>query len=523
MGVEKQINIRDFVGDIRGAMSSFQLMKKYDLSLFGLVQALSRLVNARAIELGELRRLLPIEKQEVILYQQRQVPRSLAQGRVLVCDLSDPTTEGCIGNITEEGFQVKGIPAKVGETKSFLIAPEDLIAVRSFAVEAECRWAKPGFGHEETISGYRINTLSEQARTELRKLVLGGATEAGSTYWQSFATEEELASSDSDTGPGLAERVEHATLLKYDVSETGSFDTRMEVELFSHVLNGFAMPCFLIDETYRIIFANEFSLTLGLERDQLVGASFLKFFPGTADSVRSFMDQVLFDRVVLTFVAWMNVFQQRYFVRSCFRSLRCENRRLLLVALQDFTDAIQKMQSTESRVNELLGAYKEVLANLATNEATLHQRDQVMHLVIDSVGQRLKEERQRLIFDVGSHLKPIINRLKAEKMSERGASLLNTLEILLDEVGSVCGNRMPGVYNVLTPRETEVCDLILAGHGSKEIAETLGLSLETVTTHRSKIRKKLGLVPGQSIYNALKARMGGLTQLTQSKSFSMED
>ncbi len=106
----------------------------------------------------------------------------------------------------------------------------------------------------------------------------------------------------------------------------------------------------------------------------------------------------------------------------------------------------------------------------------------------------------------------MISRLKMEKMSDRGTSLLSALENLVDNVFSISDYRMPGVYTVLTPRETEVCDLILAGYDSKSIAATLGLSLETVTTHRSKIRKKLGLAPGQSIYNELRGRLGRLVR-----------
>jgi DNA-binding CsgD family transcriptional regulator len=45
----------------------------------------------------------------------------------------------------------------------------------------------------------------------------------------------------------------------------------------------------------------------------------------------------------------------------------------------------------------------------------------------------------------------------------------------------------------LTPREMEICDLLKGGLSSKEVAELLGISPETVEKHRRHIRKKLGI------------------------------
>ena len=45
----------------------------------------------------------------------------------------------------------------------------------------------------------------------------------------------------------------------------------------------------------------------------------------------------------------------------------------------------------------------------------------------------------------------------------------------------------------LSPRELQVISLIGAGHGTREIAESLSLSVKTVETHRLTIKRKLGL------------------------------
>ncbi|MFJ2029928.1 response regulator [Streptosporangium sp. NPDC087985] len=53
------------------------------------------------------------------------------------------------------------------------------------------------------------------------------------------------------------------------------------------------------------------------------------------------------------------------------------------------------------------------------------------------------------------------------------------------------GERMP--ESILTPREEEIVKLIAEGNSSKEIAETLVISVKTVERHRANVLQKLGM------------------------------
>ena len=57
------------------------------------------------------------------------------------------------------------------------------------------------------------------------------------------------------------------------------------------------------------------------------------------------------------------------------------------------------------------------------------------------------------------------------------------------------GTRTPaqGAFEVLTPRQREVLQLIAEGHSSKEIAGRLHLSPKTVETHRTELMARLGI------------------------------
>ena len=52
----------------------------------------------------------------------------------------------------------------------------------------------------------------------------------------------------------------------------------------------------------------------------------------------------------------------------------------------------------------------------------------------------------------------------------------------------------------LSPREAEVMNLMLAGRRLKEIAAQLDISVKTVTTHRSRLLRKLGLEDNLGLY-----------------------
>lgn len=49
------------------------------------------------------------------------------------------------------------------------------------------------------------------------------------------------------------------------------------------------------------------------------------------------------------------------------------------------------------------------------------------------------------------------------------------------------------VYQVLSPREREVLQLLAEGRGNRDIAESLSLSQKTVETHRTQIMRKLNI------------------------------
>ena len=57
----------------------------------------------------------------------------------------------------------------------------------------------------------------------------------------------------------------------------------------------------------------------------------------------------------------------------------------------------------------------------------------------------------------------------------------------------VRGEAPPEPFELLTPRQREVLQLVAEGHSTKEIADRLGLSVKTVETHRALLMRRLGV------------------------------
>jgi DNA-binding CsgD family transcriptional regulator len=69
-----------------------------------------------------------------------------------------------------------------------------------------------------------------------------------------------------------------------------------------------------------------------------------------------------------------------------------------------------------------------------------------------------------------------------------------------DDMGAGPAGRAAPFESVLTPRERQVVDLILAGHATVDIARRLGLSRGTVKNHRCRIYYKLDITTERELF-----------------------
>ena len=95
------------------------------------------------------------------------------------------------------------------------------------------------------------------------------------------------------------------------------------------------------------------------------------------------------------------------------------------------------------------------------------------------------------------NLHPELQADEFHRHKEQMLSLVDTLQALNGDAPD--GNSDP-LHAKLSRREREVMSMLLSGQRLKEIAARLDISVKTVTTHRSRLMKKLRVEDNLGLY-----------------------
>jgi len=105
-------------------------------------------------------------------------------------------------------------------------------------------------------------------------------------------------------------------------------------------------------------------------------------------------------------------------------------------------------------------------------------------------------------------IQPYIAELEKSGLDGRQKAYIKILKSNLDDIVS---QFLPIIsLNYLTPAEIRIANFIKYGRTTKEVAELLGLSIETINSHRKGIRKKMGIINKKiNLGSFLLCRKGG--------------
>jgi hypothetical protein len=120
-----------------------------------------------------------------------------------------------------------------------------------------------------------------------------------------------------------------------------------------------------------------------------------------------------------------------------------------------------------------------------------------MYITIRNMMKAFERERSGIETGVSHKVETLLIPALEKIKNENSADIRNSyLELLQDQLINLTrgfSKELDGRFLNLTRSEMLICSHIQSGRSSKEIAEKMGTSLETVQTHRRNIRKKLGL------------------------------
>ena len=108
--------------------------------------------------------------------------------------------------------------------------------------------------------------------------------------------------------------------------------------------------------------------------------------------------------------------------------------------------------------------------------------------------QRDREQmEERIVANIRELAVPSLEKLQQSALNQRQRTLVDIVLTHLHEVVSPFLHRLSTINLLLTPQEIEVATLVRQGKSSQEIADVLGVSLATISFHRKRLRRKLGL------------------------------
>lgn len=122
-----------------------------------------------------------------------------------------------------------------------------------------------------------------------------------------------------------------------------------------------------------------------------------------------------------------------------------------------------------------------------------------MNTALKHVLRNVEEERQELkdglVQQVREEVLPTVERIVMEDSQLVRQAYRSALEEKIADMVEA-SPEAASLFSLLTPREMDICRLIQQSWQGRAIAEQLGISFETLQTHRKNIRAKLGLKGG---------------------------
>lgn len=159
----------------------------------------------------------------------------------------------------------------------------------------------------------------------------------------------------------------------------------------------------------------------------------------------------------------------------------------------DITELKHAEEFLKKAKQELENRVDKRTAELNEKTIELEGMNTALRVLLQKKDEAMSDIEEKLLINTKKLVLPHLDKIKATKLSPRQSVYLQELESNLKEIVSPFLKNLTNQYSDLTPTEIKVASLIREGRTSKEIADFMTLSENTIETHRTSIRKKLDL------------------------------
>lgn len=125
--------------------------------------------------------------------------------------------------------------------------------------------------------------------------------------------------------------------------------------------------------------------------------------------------------------------------------------------------------------------------------ASLDEARTAMETLLRQKEQDHQEAERAILRNVKELISPYLDKLERTELNERQQTYVSIIKQNIDEILSPFLTRAKALDIYLTPQEMQIASLIRGGYQTKDIAELLSISTNSVSFHRKNIRIKLGI------------------------------
>ncbi|WP_254429863.1 LuxR C-terminal-related transcriptional regulator [Ruegeria atlantica] len=179
------------------------------------------------------------------------------------------------------------------------------------------------------------------------------------------------------------------------------------------------------------------------------------------------------------------------------------NRRALLFreGLQEFARVIEADLELLIEIDRRIALEIELQATLdqleqrvANRTEDLEEANTALRVLLGSVETSREEYDTRILRQIKGLVIPHLVKLRSRLEGDpAGRAYLELAEESLKSITSEMSGQLTTVFEMLTPTEQEIAQMIMRGQTTKDIAHTLSREPSTIEFHRNNIRSKLGL------------------------------
>lgn len=130
---------------------------------------------------------------------------------------------------------------------------------------------------------------------------------------------------------------------------------------------------------------------------------------------------------------------------------------------------------------------------LMNYQKELEESNIALKVIIDKGHDARSDMEENILANIRQLIIPALEELKTTRLNDHQSTLTSNIETNLLDLFSPMVRLLTSEFLELTPMEIRIANQIKHGKSTREIADSLDLSYQTVETHRKNIRKKLGI------------------------------